>query len=247
MSQRNAVIPKPGKSRAAALTITHPNAAGIDIGSAAHFVAVPSDRDDEPVREFPSFTVDLNAIADWLAACGVDTVAMESTGVYWIPLFELLESRGFTVLLVNARHVKNVSGRKSDVLDCQWLQQLMTYGLLSGALRPAEQVCVLRSLWRQHGMLLESQARCVQHMQKALTQMNIQLANVIAGGVGETGQKILRAIVAGERDGLVLGTMKNVRIRASVEETAKSLALRLNEGFRHLCAQRLRLLVALVQ
>ena len=121
MVQRNrAVSLKPGKSRAA-LTVTHPNAAGIDIGSAAHFVAVPPDRDDEPVREFPSFTVDLNAIADWLVACRVDTVAMESTGVYWIPLFELLESRGFTVLLVNARHVKNVSGRKSDVLDCQWL------------------------------------------------------------------------------------------------------------------------------
>ena len=154
MSQRNRSISlKPGKSRAA-LTITHPNAAGIDIGSAAHFVAVPPDRDDAPVREFPSFTVDLDAIADWLQACGVDTVAMESTGVYWIPLFELLESRGFTVLLVNARHVKNVSGRKSDVLDCQWLQQLMTYGLLSGAFRPAEQVCVLRSLWRQRAMLL---------------------------------------------------------------------------------------------
>lgn len=111
---------KPGKSRAA-LTITHPNACGIDIGNTAHYVAVPADRDDVPVREFASFTVDLNAIAEWLKACGVDTVAMESTGVYWIPLFELLESRGFTVLLVNARHVKNVSGRKSDVLDCQWL------------------------------------------------------------------------------------------------------------------------------
>ncbi|SCC93366.1 Mobile element protein [Thiomonas sp. X19] len=224
MIQRNrSVIPKPVKARAAALTITHPNAAGIDIGSAAHFVAVPPDRDDEPVREFPSFTVDLNAIADWLMACRVDTVAMESTGVYWIPLFELLESRGFTVLLVNARHVKNVSGRKSDVLDCQWLQQLMTYGLLSGAFRPTEQVCVLRSLWRQRAMLLRSQGRDVQHMQKALTQMNVQLANVIADVVGETGQKILRAIVAGERDGQVLGAMKNVRVKASVEEIAKSL------------------------
>jgi len=132
MSQCNAgVSRKLGKSRAA-LRITHPNAAGIDIGSASHFVAVPADRDDTPVREFSSFTVDLNALADWLKGCGVDTVAMESTGVYWIPLFELLESRGFTVLLVNARHVKNVSGRKSDVLDCQWLQQLMSYGLLSG-------------------------------------------------------------------------------------------------------------------
>ena len=213
MAKRNAKVPsakvplKPGTARAAALTITHPNAAGIDIGSAAHFVAVPPQRDDQPVREFASFTVDLNAIADWLDACGVDTVAMESTGVYWIALFELLESRGFTVFLVNARHVKNVSGRKSDVLDCQWLQQIMTYGLLSGAFRPAEQVCVLRALYRQRGTLLRSQGRDVQHMQKALTQMNIQLTNVLADVVGETGQKILRAIVAGERDGQVLGAM----------------------------------------
>jgi len=223
MSRRHAKVSlKPGKSRAA-LSITHPNAAGIDIGNAAHFVAVPPDRDDMPVREFPSFTVDLHAVADWLDACRVDTVAMESTGVYWIPMFELLESRGFTVLLVNARHVKNVSGRKSDVLDCQWLQQLMTYGLLSGAFRPAEQVCVLRSLWRQRAMLLRSQGRYVQQMQKALTQMNVQLANVISDVVGETGQKILRAIVAGERDGHALGAMKNARIRASIDEIAKSL------------------------
>ena len=223
MAQRKlGVSLKPGGSRAA-LTITHPNAAGIDIGSAAHYVAVPPDRDDQPVREFLSFTTDLEAIADWLSACGVDTVAMESTGVYWIPLYELLESRGFTVLLVNARHVKNVSGRKSDVLDCQWLQQLLTYGLLRGAFRPADQVCVLRALWRQRGMLLRSQGRHVQHMQKALTQMNIQLANVIADVVGETGQKILRAIVAGERDGRVLAALKNVRIRASEDEIAKSL------------------------
>lgn len=223
MSRRNAKVSlKPCKSRVN-LTITHPNAAGIDIGSASHFVSVPPDRDDSSVREFPSFTVDLNAIADWLKACRVDIVAMESTGVYWIPLFELLESRGFTVLLVNARHVKNVSGRKSDVLDCQWLQQLMTYGLLSGAFRPAEQVCVLRALWRQRAMLLRGQGRHVQHMQKALTQMNVQLANVISDVVGETGQKILRAIVSGERDGHVLGAMKNARIRASIAEIAKSL------------------------
>ena len=224
MTQRKHVAkPKPVKPRAAALTITHPNAAGIDIGSASHYVGVPPDRCDAPVREFASFTADLNALADWLAACGVDTVAMESTGVYWIPLFELLESRGFTVLLVNARHVKNVSGRKSDVLDCQWLQQLMTYGLLSGAFRPAEQVCVLRALWRQRGMLLRSQGRHVQHMQKALTQMNLQLTNVLADIVGESGQKILRAIVAGERDARVLGAMKNVRVRASVDDIARSL------------------------
>ena len=206
-----------------AISLTHPNAAGIDIGSAAHFVAVPPDRDDEPVREFASFTADLRRLADWLDACGVDTVVMESTGVYWIPLYELLESRGFTVLLVNARHVKNVSGRKSDVLDCQWLQQLMSFGLLRGAFRPADQVCVLRSLTRQRTMLLRSQGRFVQHMQKALTQMNIQLANVISDVAGETGQKILRAIVAGERDGLALAKLKNSRIRASVDEIAKSL------------------------
>src|ERR1700737_4494624 len=195
-----------------ALSLTHPHAAGIDVGSASHFVAAPPDCDDEPVREFKSFTADLHALADWLKACGVDTVAMESTGVYWIALYELLESRGFEVLLVNARHVKNVPGRKSDVLDCQWLQQLHAYGLLRGAFRPDEAVCALRSLSRQREMLLRGQARCVQHMQKALTQMNIQLANVISDVVGETGQKIIRAIVAGERDGPGLGSVKKARI-----------------------------------
>jgi hypothetical protein len=223
LAQRNRTLSlKPGKSRQA-LTISHPNAAGIDIGSASHFVAVRLDRDDEPVREFRSFTADLNALADWLGACGVDTVAMETTGVYWIASFELLESRGFMVLLVNARHVKNVSGRKSDVLDCQWLQQLMSYGLLRGAFRPAEQVCALRALYRQRGTLLRSQACHVQHMQKALTQMNIQLTNVLGDVVGESGQKMLRAIVAGERDGQVLAGLRNVRVRASADEIAKSL------------------------
>lgn len=222
MAQRHLKL-KLKKGKTQALTLTHPNAAGIDIGSASHYVAVPPDRDDEAVREFPSFTADLEALADWLVSCGVDTIAMESTGVYWIPLFELLESRGFTVLLVNARHVKNVSGRKSDVLDCQWLQQLMTYGLLRGAFRPTEAVCVLRALMRQRSMLLRSQGRHVQHMQKALTQMNIQLTNVISDIVGETGQKILRAIVKGERDPEVLAAMKNKRIRASLSEIRKSL------------------------
>ena len=217
------MAPRKRAATQAAISLTHPNAAGIDIGSASHFVAVPPDRDDEPVREFASFTADLSRLADWLDACNVDTVAMESTGVYWIPLYELLELRGFTVLLVNARHVKNVSGRKSDVLDCQWLQQLMSYGLLHGAFRPAEQVCVLRSLTRQRAMILRSQGRFVQHMQKALTQMNIQLANVISDVAGETGQKILRAIVAGERDGLALARLKNSRIRASEDEIAQSL------------------------
>jgi transposase len=203
--------------------LAHPNAAGIDVGSASHFVAVPADRDEQPVREFKSFTEDLQGLADWLGACGVETVAMESTGVYWIPLYELLESRGFQVFLVNARHVKNVSGRKSDVLDCQWLQQLMSYGLLSGAFRPTDQVCALRAVSRQRDMLLRYQASHVQHMQKALTQMNVQLANVISDIVGETGLKILRAIVAGERDGSKLAALKHFRIRASEEEIAKSL------------------------
>jgi transposase len=217
MALRNRSISRSG------LSLTHPNAAGIDIGSAAHLVAVPPDRDDEPVREFASFTADLHALADWLEHCGVDTVAMESTGVYWIPLYELLDSRGFEVLLVNARHVKNVSGRKSDVLDCQWLQQLHSFGLLHGAFRPADRVCELRSIARQRATLLRTQARLVQHMQKALTQMNIQLANVIADVVGVTGQKIMRAIVGGERDTLVLAAYRDARVRATEDEIAKSL------------------------
>lgn len=205
------------------IRLTHPNAAGIDVGSGSHFVAVPPDRDDESVREFKSFTDDLNRIALWLSSCGVDTVAMESTGVYWIPLYELLESKGFTVYLVNARHVKNVSGRKSDVLDCQWLQQLMSYGLLSGAFRPEDEICALRAVSRQREMLLSYQSRHVQHMQKSLAQMNIQLANVISDIVGETGQKIVRAIIAGERDPQQLASMKNFRIKASEEDIVKSL------------------------
>ena len=206
-----------------ALTLKHPNAAGIDVGAESHFVAVPPDRDDEPVREFRSFTEDLHRIAQWLSNCGVDIVAMESTGVYWIALYEFLESKGFTVYLVNARHVKNVSGRKSDVLDCQWIQQLMSYGLLSGAFRPADEICALRAVSRQREMLLKYQSQHVQHMQKALAQMNIQIVNVIADIVGETGQKIVRAIIAGQRDPYTLASLRNYRVKASEEEIAKSL------------------------
>ena len=211
------------RRRVQVMEVAHPNAAGIDIGSASHFVAVPADRGDEPVREFRSFTQDLEALAQWLRQCDVDVVAMEATGVYWIPLYELLESKGFTVYLVNARHVKNVSGRKSDVLDCQWLQQLMSYGLLSGAFRPKQEICVLRSVSRQLDMLTKYQAQHVQHMQKALTQMNIQLDNVISDVAGETGLKIIRAILAGERDPLKLAQLRNSRIRASEESIVKSL------------------------
>jgi transposase len=217
MAQRNRHYSRSG------LSLMHPDSAGIDIGSAAHFVAVPAERDDEPVREFASFTADLNALADWLERCEIKIVAMESTGVYWIPLYELLQRRGFEVLLVNARHVKNVSGRKSDVLDCQWLQQLLSFGLLRGAFRPDDKVCELRSITRQRAMLLRSQGRHVQHMQKALTQMNIQLANVISDIAGVTGQKIVREIVGGERDPLELAAYRDVRIKASEQEIAKSL------------------------
>jgi transposase len=206
-----------------ALTLKHPNAAGIDVGAESHFVAVPPDRDDKPVREFRSFTEDLHRIAQWLSYCGVDIVAMESTGVYWIALYEFLESKGFTVYLVNARHVKNVSGRKSDVLDCQWIQQLMSYGLLSGAFRPADEICALRAVSRQREMLLKYQSQHVQHIQKALAQMNIQIVNVIADIVGETGQKIVRAIIAGQRDPYTLASLRNYRVKASEEEIAKSL------------------------
>lgn len=200
-----------------------PNAAGIDIGASSHFVAVPPDRDDQPVREFPSFTEDLNALADWLTACEVDTVAMESTGVYWIPLFELLESRGFTVYLVNSRHIKNVPGRKSDVLDCQWIQQLMSFGLLSGAFRPQGDYAALRSLARLREMLLRYQGKHIQHIQKALLLMNILLMEVLSDIMGVTGQKIIRAILAGERDGVTLASYRNGHVKASEEEIAKAL------------------------
>lgn len=211
------------RARKAPFQLAYPDCAGIDVGSSSHYVAVPPERDSTPVREFRSFTDDLNRLADWLEACGIKTVVMESTGVYWIALYELLESRGFAVYLVNARHVKNVSGRKSDVLDCQWIRELMSYGLLRGAFRPSQEVCALRAVMRQRDMLLSSQARHVQHMQKALAQMNIQLANVISDIVGETGQRIVRAIVAGERDRYRLAALRGPRIQASEEEIARAL------------------------
>src|ERR671933_1150954 len=199
------------------------NAAGIDIGATAHFVAVPPDRDPAPVARFATFTADLQRLADWLAACGVDTVVMESTSVYWIPLFEILDARGFTVLLVNARHVKNVSGRKSDVLDCQWLQQLHTFGLLQGAFRPADEIVVLRSYLRQRAMLIQGAAQHIQHMQKALQQMNLLLHHVVSDITGLTGMTIIRAILAGERDPHVLAQHRDPRCKSSPEVIAKSL------------------------
>ncbi len=199
------------------------NAAGIDIGSDRHLVAVPPGRDAVSVRQFGAFTADLHAIADWLEQCGVTTVAMESTGVYWIPLYEILEQRGFEVYLVDARRVKNVPGRKSDVLDCQWLQELHTYGLLEKAFRPAEEICVLRGYLRQKEMLVQTAAMHIQHMQKALQQMNLLLHNVVSDITGATGLRILRAIIAGERDPQVLAKERDPHCRNSGATIAKSL------------------------
>src|SRR5882672_8680989 len=199
------------------------NAAGIDIGSERHLVAVPEGSAEVTVREFGAFTGDLNGLADWLQQCGVTTVAMESTGVYWIPLFELLERRGFEVKLVDARHVKNVTGRKSDILDCQWIQQLHTYGLLAGAFRPPDEICVLRSYLRQREMLTQSASMHIQHMQKALQQMNLLLHNVVSDITGVTGMKIIKAILAGERDPRVLARNRNQRCHNTAATIAKSL------------------------
>jgi transposase len=205
------------------LTLLNPNAAGIDIGSGEHWVSVPADRDPQNVRRFGCFTPDLYALADWLKSCRIETVAMESTGVYWIALFQILESRGFAVNLVNAHFVKTVPGRKSDVLDCQWLQQLHTYGLLSGSFRPDDEVCVLRSYIRQRDNLIRTSSTHILRMQKALTQMNVQLHKVISDITGVTGLAIIRAIVSGERNPDVLAALKNGRIQSSQAEIAAAL------------------------
>ncbi|MFC1602920.1 IS110 family transposase [Pseudomonadota bacterium] len=198
-------------------------AAGIDIGALAHYVAVPDGLDEQPVRSFSCFTADLNQMADWLVEIGIQTVVMESTGVYWIPAFEILEERGLKVLLVNARHVKNVAGRKSDVLDCQWLQQLHTYGLLEGAFRPPEQVCALRTYLRQRDNLIRYASSHIQHMQKALRQMNLLLDNVVSDISGKTGMQIIRAIIAGEHSPEKLAQYRDHRCKQSIETIAKSL------------------------
>jgi transposase len=203
--------------------LLRPHAAGIDVGASELYVAVPRDADADPVRSFATFTEDLHALADWLVGCRVETVALESTGVYWIPIFQILEARGLEVCLVNARHVKNVPGRKSDVSDCQWLQYLHSVGLLRASFRPPAQVCAVRSLWRHRDTLVRYAASHVQHMQKALTQMNIQLANVISDLTGKTGLAIIDAMLAGERDGAKLASLRDHRIKADIATIAKSL------------------------
>lgn len=199
------------------------HAAGIDIGSQSHFVAVPPGSCAESVRQFGTFTHDLLAIADWLAQCQVSSVARESTGVYWVPLYEVLEARGFAVKLVDARKVKNVSGRNSDVLDCQWLQQLESYGLLSAAFRPADAIVVLRALMRQREMLIKSASSHIQHMHKALQQMNLRLDNVVSDVTGVSGMRIIKAILKGERDVEKLAALRDGRCHATAEVMAASL------------------------
>nr|WP_319563722.1 IS110 family transposase [uncultured Rhodoferax sp.] len=200
-----------------------PNAAGIDVGGSSHRVAVPARSCDESVREFGIMTDDLNAMADWLLSCAVDTVALESTGVYWIPVFEVLEQRGLKVWLVDARQMKYVPGRKSDVQDCQWLQKLMSLGFLRAAFRPDAQVCELRAVARQRDILLNEQASWVQRMQKALVQMNIQLTEVLSDVMGLTGELIIRDIVAGERDPKALAHHRHSRVKASTGDIIKAL------------------------
>jgi len=201
------------------------NAAGIDIGAEFHYVAVPNGRDPDgqDVRHFSTFTADLHNLADWLHQCKIDTIAMESTGVYWIPVFEILDSQGFDVRLVNPRNIKNAPGRKTDVLDCQWIQQLHTYGLLQSSFRPEDQICELRSYLRQRAMLVSYASHHIQHMQKALEQMNIKLNQVISDITGVTGMKIIRAIISGERNPVKLASMRNARCNNSESIIAKAL------------------------
>ena len=205
------------------LPVLEPNAAAIDIGATQLHVALPPDRAPEPVRVFGSFTVDLQELATWLLAHGITTVALESTGVYWIPVFQILEARGLTVCLVNARHVKNVRGRKTDVADCQWLQYLHAVGLLAPSFRPPDAVCAVRALLRHRDTLVVQGAQAIQHMQKALTQMNLQLHHVLSDLTGQSGLRILDAILAGERDPEQLADLRDRQVKAPREQVIKAL------------------------
>lgn len=203
--------------------VLEPNAAGIDIGAREIFIAVPPDRDEHPVRVCTTFTEDLEGMADWLVACGITTVAMESTGVYWIPLFDILESHGLKVSLVNARHMKNVPGRRTDWHECQWLQYLHSVGLLRGAFRPEPDITALRTIMRYRQELVQMSSQHVLHMHKALTQMNLQIHHVIDDITGLTGMAIVDAILAGQRDPAALAKLRNWRIKADEETIRKSL------------------------
>jgi len=199
------------------------HAAGVDIGAREHWACVPREASERPVRKFDTFTMSLEAMAEWFKQCGVTTVAMEATGVYWIPLFQILEKRGFTVILANARQTKNVAGRKSDVQDCQWIQRLHTYGLLQGSFRPADNYCVLRSYLRYRDELIGARSTQCQHMQKALHQMNIQLTQVLSDITGTSGFAIIAAILEGERDSAKLAALVDRRVRASQQTITHAL------------------------
>ena len=209
--------------RPSVLDRMNPDVAGIDCGATTHYVAVPPDRDAQPVQAFPTFTADLQRLGDWLSACRVKSVAMEATGVYWIPIYELLEARGFEVLLVNARHLKHVPGRKSDVADCEWIRELHSVGLLRGSFRPAAAIVALRAYLRHRQTLIDSAGIYTQRMQKALVQMNLQLPVVVSDITGVTGLRIVRDIVAGQRDPHRLAEHRNHRCRASKAELAAAL------------------------
>jgi transposase len=211
------------RSRKKRLSSVNPNTAGIDVGSQFHVVAVPEDRDEEAVRTFQSFTGDLHRLADWLVACRIESVAMESTGIYWVPLYEILEARGIAVVVANARDVKHVPGRKTDVNDAQWLQQLHEYGLLRGSFHPPADIAALRAYLRQRERLLDYAASHIQHMQKALMQMNLQLHHVVSDITGRTGMRIIRAILDGMREPMVLAELRDVRCKASAETIAQAL------------------------
>jgi transposase len=206
-----------------ALDIVHPDAAGIDIGGSEHWVAISPDRDEHPIRCFDCFTADLQELADWLIAKGVRSVALQSTGVYWIPVFEVLQQRGLEVYLVNARHTKNLPGRKSDIEECQWLLKLHTFGLLNNSFQPTDEIRITRTLWRQRGGLAEQARSTVQRIQKVLTEMNVQLNNVLSDVSGASGMAIIHGILKGERDARVLAALADAQVKASKEVIAKSL------------------------
>jgi transposase len=205
------------------LEVVHPDAAGIDSGNESHYVAVPRSRDSQPVRRFGCTTAELKAMADWLKQCGIRTLAMQSTGVYWIAVYDILEQAGLEVYLVNARETKNLPGRKTDVQESQWLMKLHTYGLLRNSFRPSQEIRTMRTYWRQRNDLVQAGARHIQRIQKALTQMNIQLANVLSDVSGMTGQAIIKAILAGERNPHKLAEFRDPRVKASEEQIARSL------------------------
>lgn len=214
---------KARKGRKNEFQVINPHAAGIDVGSKFHIVAVSPEHDPNPVRKFSSFTTDLHRLADWLEAVGVTTIAMESTGVYWIPVFEILESRGFDVILVNARESKRVPGRKTDIKDAQWIQQLHQYGLLSASFQPSEKIASLRSYLRHRERLTEYAAAHIQHMQKALMQMNLQLQHVVSDITGDTGMRIIREIIKGERSPSKLASYRHYSCKESEETIAAAL------------------------